>query len=96
MNAVIIDEKDNVAVAIEPIRKGEQAQYSVGGAVKTVTVLEEIPIYHKFATAPIAKGGTVVKYGEYIGFALRDIRAGEHVHVHNIDNRAEVREALEK
>lgn len=86
MNALMIDEKDNVAVVIEPVLKGEQARYKINGRECCVTALEDIPIYHKLATSPISKGESVVKYGEYIGFALHDIRAGEHVHLHNVDN----------
>ena len=36
-----------------------------------------------------AKGEPVVKYGEHIGVATCDIRAGEHVHVHNVEGRRE-------
>ena len=32
----------------------------------------------------IKKGEKVIKYGEPIGQATRDIKKGEHVHVHNI------------
>ena len=54
-NAMIIDGKDNVIVAIEPIAKGEP----------------------------------VVKYGEHIGIAVSDIKAGAHVHVHNVEGHRE-------
>ena len=32
----------------------------------------------------LASGEQVIKYGIAIGRATRDIRAGEHVHVHNV------------
>jgi len=64
MNAMMIDPKDNVAVAIEPIRKGEEIVLRGGAA--GVTATEEITIYHKVAVRPIAKGEPVVKYGEHI------------------------------
>ena len=30
-----------------------------------------------------------MKYGEHIGIASRDIKAGEHVHVHNVEGHRE-------
>ena len=88
-NAMIIDGKDNVAVAIEAIAKDETVTYSSGGADKSLTALEDITIYHKLATRDIAKGEPIVKYGEHIGLAARDIKAGEHVHCHNLEEHRE-------
>ncbi len=39
---------------------------------------------HKVATVAIPQGAPVTKYGQTIGFASRDITAGEHVHTHNL------------
>ncbi|WP_325246503.1 UxaA family hydrolase [Dysosmobacter sp.] len=94
-NAMIIDPKDNVAVAIEPIAKGTAAVWVAGGKEASVTALEDITIYHKLATRDIAKGEPVVKYGEHIGVAACDIKAGEHVHVHNVEGHRENLEAKE-
>ena len=88
-NAMIIDPKDNVAVAIEPIAKGTAAVWVAGGKEASVTALEDITIYHKLATRDIAKGEPVVKYGEHIGLAARDIKQGEHVHTHNLEEHRE-------
>ncbi len=38
------------------------------------------------ALRAIAKGEPIVKYGEVIGNAVRDISEGEWVHVHNLDD----------
>ncbi len=89
MNVMIIDSKDNVAVAIEPIAKGEEI-VTRGGSVG-FTAAEDITIYHKVAIRPIAKGEPVVKYGEHIGLASEEIAPGSHVHTHNV---ADHREAL--
>src|SRR5919106_1060853 len=43
-----------------------------------------IPAGHKLAVRDIAQGQPVRRYNQIIGFATRDIRAGEHVHVHNL------------
>jgi altronate dehydratase small subunit len=73
---------DNVAVALRPLRKGQIATAADGG--KTVRMLQRIPIYHKFAIEEIWAGSQVTKYGEKIGRATMSIRAGEHVHTHNL------------
>ena len=94
-NAMIIGAKDNVAVAIEPIAKGDNAVYVCEGREVSLPALEDITIYHKLATRDIAKGEPVVKYGEHIGIASSDIKAGEHVHVHNVEGHREDLEAKE-
>ena len=94
-NAMIIDAKDKVAVAIEPIAKGDNAVYVCEGKEVSLPALEDITIYHKLATRDIAKGEPVVKYGEHIGIASSDIKAGEHVHVHNVEGHREDLEAKE-
>lgn len=77
MNKVIkINERDNVAVALEPLFKGEQ--------YLGVRLTEDIGRGHKFALCPIAAGENVVKYGWPIGHATQPIAEGSHVHEHNV------------
>ena len=86
INALIIDENDNVVVAIEPITKGSHVSYALKNDEITIVALDDITIYHKVARNDIRKGASVLKYGERIGEALREIPTGTHVHVHNISN----------
>jgi altronate dehydratase len=79
---VVVDDRDNVATVVETLRKGEVVD--VGGA--KLRLLRDIPEGHKFALAKIPKGTYVVKYGEWIGRATTDIAAGDHAHVHNIED----------
>ena len=95
LNAMIVEPQDNVVVAIEPIAKGDKVTYTCQGEEKNLTALEDITIYHKLATRDIAKGEPIVKYGEHIGIAACDIKAGEHVHVHNVEGHRENLEAKE-
>jgi altronate dehydratase small subunit len=88
-NAMIIDSKDDVAVAIEPVKKGDTVTYTVNGEEKSLTALQDITIYHKLAIRDIAKGTPISKYGEHIGIAACNIKAGEHVHVHNVASHRE-------
>lgn len=88
-NAMIIDAKDDVAVAIEPVKKGEKVTYLLDGKPVELTAADDITIYHKLAIHDIAKGAPISKYGEHIGIAACDIKAGSHVHVHNVENKRE-------
>ena len=88
-NAMIIDPQDNVAVAIEPIAKGETVTYVCNGEDVTLTAAQDITIYHKLATRDIKAGEPIVKYGQHIGVAGCDIKTGEHVHVHNVTSHRE-------
>ena len=95
MNAMIIDPKDNVAVAIEPIAAGDTVTYLVQCNAVSLPAAEDITIYHKLATRDIQKDEPVVKYGEHIGAATAFIPAGAHVHVHNVESMKEDRRGKE-
>ena len=43
---------------------------------------------HKYARFDIAKGENIIKYGQPIGHATEYIKAGEHVHTHNVKNKS--------
>lgn len=49
-----------------------------------VTLRETLPAGHKVALTAIAEGQPIVKYGTAIGYASRDIQAGDWVHVQNV------------
>ena len=74
LNGMIVEPVDNVVVAIEPVKKGETVTYMCAGEEKRLTAAEDITIYHKLAACDIAKGQPIVKYGEHIGLAARDIK----------------------
>jgi altronate hydrolase len=62
-------------------------QQLVGGTTlidENVTITGLVPPGHKVATRAIAKAAPVRRYNQIIGFASRDIKAGEHVHLHNL------------
>lgn len=80
MNIIKINPADNVAVAVTPVAK----ETLVNTKTTAVTALSDIPSGHKIALTDISKGGNVIKYGCPIGLASCDIKAGEHVHTHNL------------
>lgn len=81
---VVINEKDNVATAIEPLNAGSKVSVEVQGRLDEVKLLSDIPMGHKLALRDIDEGEPVIKYGERIGQSTARIARGEHVHVHNV------------
>ena len=75
-----INDRDNVAVALHPVSKGEGI--ALGNV--TVTAIEDIPQGHKMALAPIAEGEAVLKYGYPIGHTTAAVEKGGWVHTHNM------------
>lgn len=71
-----INPNDNVIVTLRPFSKGE--------VIDGVTLLNDIPQAHKVAICDIKQGENIIKYGCPIGHASKDIKCGEHVHVHNV------------
>ncbi len=94
VNAIKLDEKDNVAVALETLKVGEPL--SIKGGIKEINVLKKIPYGHKVAIAPIPKAGKVIKYGECMGIATMDIAIGDHVHVLNVRGLTEEDKSFQK
>jgi altronate dehydratase small subunit len=84
--AIQIDEKDNVATTTSDIDIGEQLEIinPDGKIIHIPKVIEIIPFGHKLAITPIAKGDSVIKYGEIIGIATQHIEAGAWVNTHNV------------
>ena len=88
LRALIIHSSDNVANLIGSGKKGETVQCIIEGTDETssVTLLDDIPPNHKIAPVDIEAGQPIIKYGLCIGKASCDIKAGQHVHVHNIES----------
>ena len=84
--AIVMDSKDNVATLLADVSSNDVVQVMMGDKTDEVKVKETIPFGHKFAMKTITKGQDVVKYGEVIGQAVRNIDAGKHVHVHNVES----------
>ena len=82
--AIVINEKDNVAPALEPLQAGAHITAEVHGCVEEIQLISNIPMGHKFALLDIDEGKAVIKYGEPIGQSATKITRGEHVHVHNV------------
>ncbi|MCR4442330.1 MAG: UxaA family hydrolase [Peptococcaceae bacterium] len=85
--AIIIDSKDNVATLLDDVKKGMIIQAQSDKEKIILKVQDDIAFGHKIALGDIDKGEPIIKYGEIIGQASKDIKKGEHVHVHNVDSQ---------
>lgn len=85
MKIMILNEKDNVAVALEALEAG--ALLAVPSRSGEMPLKDAIPIGHKVALDEMEPGQAVRKYGEVIGLATRPICPGEHVHDHNVESQ---------
>ncbi|MDD5711489.1 MAG: UxaA family hydrolase [Smithellaceae bacterium] len=81
-NVIVINPKDNVAVALSDIGPGEAVILPDGREFVTCVA---IPYSHKVALAEISVGEEIIKYGEVIGEAKEPIPQGGWVHTHNLD-----------
>jgi altronate dehydratase len=86
--AVVINERDNVAIALRGLAAGTEISVDMRGRVETITLRSDIPLGHKLALQDIEAGAPVIKYGEPIGESTTRIARGEHVHTHNVASRA--------
>ena len=71
MKYIIINPKDNVAVALEDLRCGD--------IVEGITLLQDTPRGHKVVLEGLRAGDNVIKYGFPIGHVTKDAPAGTMV-----------------
>lgn len=82
MNSIIvIHETDTVGNAIVDIQKDEK----ISNGKKNIIALDSIPFAFKVALVDMKKGDPIIKYGEVIGRASQEIKAGQLVHTHNVE-----------
>jgi (2R)-sulfolactate sulfo-lyase subunit alpha len=87
---VVHEEGDSVGTIVV---EGVKAMTSMVGWImeedKTLNLstISDIPIGHKVALKDLESGDTIIKYGVDIGRAVASIKAGEHLHVHNVKTK---------
>jgi altronate hydrolase len=85
LNSVVqLDPRDNVLVALVPLPKGQQIQFSGD----TYILLSDIPAKQKFVTRDLAAGDQVIMYGGLVGTASEPIRRGDLLATRNIRHAA--------
>lgn len=86
IDAIMINEKDNVATALRDIQTGETISLGLGDQTTKMFIINLIPYGHKFAIKDISKGENIFKYGEAMGRATQGIAVGAHAHIQNIES----------
>ena len=87
---IIHDKKDNVGVVvIEKVAPNQRCNCWImeGDGSSTVEAKNEVPLGHKVALSDLNVGDTIIKYGHDIGKVVKEIKKGEHVHVHNVKTK---------
>jgi altronate dehydratase small subunit len=84
---VMMKPMDSVAVALQDIPAGLKLTVTCQDQVFEVELKDPIEFGHKFAVRPIPQGADILKYGEVIGIAIKNIEPGQHVHVHNLEGK---------
>ncbi|HUS04247.1 MAG TPA: UxaA family hydrolase [Dehalococcoidia bacterium] len=84
LEAVVLNDRDNVATAIANLEKGAKVELKIGERTFTTELKSSISLGHKFSLRHINKGSPIIKYGEIMGTATKTIEPGEHIHIHNV------------
>ena len=77
MKTIRLNNCDNVAVAVVDLEKNISSN--------DLLIKNFIPKGHKIALQNINLGDPIIKLNHIIGTALKNIKKGEHVHIHNIN-----------
>ncbi|MFD1696162.1 UxaA family hydrolase [Roseibium aestuarii] len=76
--SILLHADDTIVIALADLEAGDHIPHV------EVALPAKVMRGHKIARRPIATGEKVIRYGQIIGQATRDIAAGEHVHVQNL------------
>ena len=71
-----IHPSDNVAIALEAIKKGE--------IIDDLHILDDVPFGHKVLLTDLKAGDNLIKYANPIGHIICDTKKGSHIHEHNL------------
>jgi altronate hydrolase len=77
---LVLNPADNIAICLEDMPTGTVIDQDN----LKLTITQKIPRGHKVASRAVTKGDGIIKYGERMGHATKDISVGEHVHTHNV------------
>jgi (2R)-sulfolactate sulfo-lyase subunit alpha len=86
---LVHEKRDTVGVAVVDVKAGQSLE---GRSLDTNEVVKakatmDIPLGHKIALKDHKSGDNVIKYGVEVGRVVEPIKAGEHVHVHNVKTK---------
>ena len=86
---LVHDKRDSVGVAVVDVKAGQALE---GKSLDTNETLKaksnmDIPLGHKIALKDFKVGDAIIKYGVDVGKVVQPIKAGDHVHVHNVKTK---------
>lgn len=84
IQALLMDEKDNVVTCVKEVKAGEEVVYRKGEDYFSVKAEEDIPFCHKIALIDFEEGDEVLKYGELIGKTTCAVKKGHWISHENI------------
>ncbi len=82
--ALVLDPADNAATLLSDAGKGDRI--TLKGSEGDMISDGVIETGHKIALSHIEEGKSIIKYGQNIGVATTDIKAGEWIHLHNMES----------
>ena len=86
---IVTEGEQGEAKVIEKIKPNQDCNCWIMENDKSVSIQSknEIPLGHKIAMIDLNEGDTILKYGHDIGKVVKNIKKGEHVHVHNVKTK---------
>ena len=84
LGALVLNDSDNVATAARQVAADEEILVHSPSGSSNLTISEFIDTGHKIALTNIRDGEPIIKFGEVIGEATKEIESGDHVHTHNM------------
>lgn len=86
---LVHDAADNVGVAVVDLEAGTECngRNLTDNSTLKARAEQAIPLGHKLALKDFNVGDTAIKYGCEIGRVVEPIKAGNHVHTHNLKTK---------
>jgi (2R)-sulfolactate sulfo-lyase subunit alpha len=86
---LVHDAADNVGVAVVDLEPGVECigRILADNSSLRARAEEAIPLGHKLALKDFIVGESVTKYGCEIGRIVQPVKAGAHVHTHNLKTK---------
>lgn len=87
IDALMMDDKDNVVTCVRDVKAGETVYYRRGNEMCEIEAKEDIPFSHKIALTDLSEEQEVIKYGELIGKTRVPVSAGclvDHTNIYSV------------
>jgi len=86
---LVHDAGDNIGVAVVDLEPGMECTGRIlaDNSSLKARAEEAIPLGHKLALKDFSVGDSVMKYGCEIGRIVQPVKAGAHVHTHNLKTK---------